>query len=283
MNRLVPSKVLKKISHRLLFTRKKEESLNGDDSRNLQKFLSRVDFIANLEQQRELTHLEIGPLNRPLLRGENIKYFDLQDTSDLKSKAKNEGLDPNTVPEIDFHHEEGDLAVIDEKFDSVVSAHVIEHQPDLIRHLQNVSNLLKSNSGLYSLIIPDKRYCFDALIPESKITDIIEAFENKTTKPSLWKVVEHRALTTHNDPVLHWSGIHGNLSTDLRKRWEAAVNEFENSSGKYIDVHCWQFTPDSFAAIINGLCDLGYIDFKVQEIFDTPKDDLEFCVTLARA
>jgi hypothetical protein len=282
MNRLVPSKVLKKIFHCFRITRKKEGSLNGEESKNLQKFLSRFDFMANLDQQKELTHLEIGPLNRPLLRGENVKYFDLEGTLDLKSKAIKEGLDPNTVPEIDFHNNEGDLAVVNQKFDSVVSSHVIEHQPDLIRHLQNVSSLLKSNSGLYSLVIPDKRYCFDALIPESKITDIIEAFDNKSTKPSFWKVVEHRALTTHNDPVLHWSGIHGNLNTDLKKRWDAAVNEFENSEGKYIDVHCWQFTPVSFAGIIKGLRELGYIDFKVEEIFDTPRDDLEFCVTLRK-
>jgi hypothetical protein len=228
-------------------------------------------------------HLEIGPLNRPLLRGKNVKYFDLESTAGLKEKAKSEGLDPSTVPEIDFHHNEGDISIIKQRFDSVISSHVIEHQPDLIQHLQNVSRILKSNSGRYSLVIPDKRYCFDALIPETKITEIIHAHETKSLKPSFWKVVEHRALTTHNDPILHWAGQHGMPNSDLKVRWETAVEEFRTSNGKYIDVHCWQFTPTSFSNVINGLFDLGYIDFVVEEVFETPVNDLEFCAILRKS
>jgi SAM-dependent methyltransferase len=245
--------------------------------------LSRNEFIENLSKQTNLSYLEIGPLNRPLLLGKNVKYFDLECTAELKIKAKNEGLDPDTVPNIDFYHNGGDLSVVEEKFDTVISSHVIEHQPDLILHLQNISKILKSESGHYSLVIPDKRYCFDALISETRITEIIEAFENKVTKPSFWKVVEHRSLTTHNDPVLHWAGNHGIPNLDLKKRWNAARGEFKESEGKYIDVHCWQFTPHSFALIIDGLFDLGYIDFKVEEIFDTPINDLEFCVILRKS
>jgi hypothetical protein len=64
-----------------------------------------------------------------------------------------------------------------------------------ITGLQNVSKILKSEFGRYSLVIPDKRYCFDALIPETKITEIIEAFESGATKPSFWKLVEQSYLT----------------------------------------------------------------------------------------
>jgi len=259
-----------------------ENSTDNSTNSSLVK-LSRNEFINNLSKQTFVTFLEIGPLNRPLLRGENVKYFDLECTSDLKNKAKNEGLDPDTVPNIDFYHSEGDLSVVNEKFDTVVSSHVIEHQPNFILHLQNVSRILQSEFGHYSLVIPDKRYCFDALIPETKITEIIEAFESGATKPSFWKLLEHRALTTHNDPVLHWSGNHGVPNLDLKKRWNAARDEFKKAEGKYIDVHCWQFTPFSFATIINGLFDLGYIDFKIEEIFDTPFNDLEFCAILKKS
>lgn len=255
----------------------------GDrESKSFPRVRTRHEFVSELNKQSNLTHLEIGPLNRPLLLGKNVKYFDLESTAGLKAKAKSEGLDPSTVPEIDFYHNEGDISIIKERFDSVISSHVVEHQPDLIRHLQNVSRIIKSNSGRYSLIIPDKRYCFDALIPETKITEIIEAFENKLSKPSFWKVVEHRALTTHNDPILHWAGDHGTPNSNLNLRWEAAKEEFRSASGKYIDVHCWQFTPSSFASIINGLFDLGYIDFIVEEVFETPMYDLEFCVVLRK-
>lgn len=253
------------------------------ESKSSPKVRTRHEFIADLNKQSNLTHLEIGPLNRPLLLGKNVKYFDLENTAGLKAKAIKEGLDPSTVPEINFYHNEGDISIIQERFDSVISSHVVEHQPDLIRHLQNVSKMLKSNSGRYSLVMPDKRYCFDALIPETKITEIIEAFENKSSKPNIWKVVEHRALTTHNDPILHWAGDHGMPNSNLNLRWEAAKEEFRNAGGKYIDVHCWQFTPSSFANIINGLFDLGYIDFIVEEVFETPMYDLEFCAVLRKS
>jgi hypothetical protein len=252
------------------------------DMSSLQRSIGRAEFIERLTLMRNTSHLEVGPLNRPLLRGSNVKYFDLVSTFGLREKASNEGLDPTTIPNIDYYHQDGDLSVVKEQFDCVVSAHVIEHQPDLIRHLQQVSEILKIESAKYFLVIPDKRYCFDALIPETKIVEVIEAFENKQTKPSIYKVIEHRALTTHNDPVEHWVGNHGLPNINLKSRWEAARQEFERSNGSYIDVHCWQFTPQSFASLINGLFELGYIDFVVDEIFDTPRNDLEFCAVLRK-
>jgi hypothetical protein len=282
MSRLIIKRMCRYFKDRL-FSDPTPPNVVERGSKSSPKALSRDQFVSDLISQSNSIHLEIGPLNRPLLRGKNVKYFDLESTPGLKEKAKSEGLDPSTVPEIDFHHNEGDISIIKQRFDSVISSHVIEHQPDLIQHLQNVSRILKSNSGRYSLVIPDKRYCFDALIPETKITEVIQAHETKSLKPSLWKVVEHRALTTHNDPILHWAGQHGMPNSDLKVRWEAAVEEFRTSNGKYIDVHCWQFTPTSFSNVINGLFDLGYIDFVVEKVFETPVNDLEFCAILRKS
>lgn len=198
-------------------------------------------------------------------------------------RAAQEGLNPDTVPVINFHDNNGDLSVIDRKFHDVVSAHCVEHQPDLIKHLKQVGEILENEGSRYWVVIPDKRYCFDALLPESSLSEIVQANVENQLKPSIWKVIEHRALTTHNDPILHWSGQHGVPNVDLKKRWEAAIEEFRQSAGKYIDVHCWQFTPSSFTTIINGLNNLGYIDFVVEEIFETPTDNLEFCAVLRKS
>jgi hypothetical protein len=130
------------------------------------------------------------------------------------------------------------------------------------------------------LVIPDKRYCFDALIPESSIVDIIKAHQEKLNRPTVWKVIEHRALTTHNDPVLHWQNSHGVQNLDILVRFNAAKSEFENARGKYIDVHCWQFTPESFTIIIDALYELGLIDFIVEKVWETTENDLEFCAVL---
>jgi SAM-dependent methyltransferase len=249
---------------------------------DVEQSLNRDQFTERILKSKKDLILEIGPLNRPLITGHFMKYFDLLPTEKLKIRAVDQGLDPISVPPIDFHDENGDLSVIADTFNDVISAHCLEHQPDLVRHLQNVSRILKSTSGRYWIVLPDKRYCFDALIPETSLTGIVEAFDKHLTKPSIWKVIEHRALTTHNDPVEHWNGNHGDPDTNLKSRWDAAKKEFEDSDGAYIDVHCWQFTPQSFVNIINGLLKLGYIDFEVEEIFDTPTNDLEFCAILKK-
>jgi hypothetical protein len=58
--------------------------------------------------------------------------------------------------------------------------------------------------------------------------------------------------------------------------------EFENARGTYIDVHCWQFTPNSLRGIIEALFKLGVIDFEIEEVWETPKNDLEFCAVLKK-
>lgn len=243
--------------------------------------MSRSEFLSLLlRQESESSILEIGPLNRPFVNTPKTQYFDLYPTDGLKGKAISEGLDPETVPDISFSDPQGNLGVIDKQFNNIVSAHCLEHQPDLISHLVACSKLLTGPSQRYWLIVPDKRYCFDALIPESSIVEVVKAHEEKLTKPPIWKVIEHRALTTHNDPVLHWQNNHGVRNLNILARFNAAKAEFENARGNYIDVHCWQFTPESLATIIDALYDLGLIEFKVENVWETSENDLEFCAVL---
>ena len=49
-------------------------------------------------------------------------------------------------------------------YDFFIASHVIEHFPDLLGFLRNVENLLRVG-GVLSLVIPDKRYCFDFFKP----------------------------------------------------------------------------------------------------------------------
>ena len=229
----------------------------------------------------DLKILEIGPFTQPLLVGSNIKYFDLMDRESLIRRGESMGLDVSRVPEIQFIHPEGDLDSIPEKFDVVVSAHVIEHQPDLIRHLQAVERLLEnSDAGLYRLVIPDKRYCFDSFLPESSLREIIQNHENKLTKPDRLRVIQNSVMTTHNYPHRHWKGDSGDVFIGLKEKWLNAEELVKENSDKYIDVHMWQFTPKSFEFIISALNALGHTRFKVEKITNTFKNDLEFSALL---
>jgi hypothetical protein len=260
----------------------KRKSRNPEKKIDSSPTLNREEFAQRILAKKMGEILEIGPLNRPLLQGTYVKYFDLLPTVELKKRAAEEGLDPLTVPEIHFSDPQGSLLGISKKFSDVVSAHCLEHQPNLIHHLNQVSELLSGLGSRYWAILPDKRYCFDALLPESSLSEVVRSHIENLTKPSIWKVIEHRAMTTHNDSTEHWQGSHGEHGSDLKQRWDSAVREFESSDGKYIDVHCWQFTPNSFSQLISNLHSLGFIDFEVEELFQTPFNGIEFCVVLKK-
>lgn len=244
--------------------------------------LTRMIFAEEIQSNPKDSILEIGPLNKPLITAKNCKYFDLCGTDELRKKAVGANLDPNTVPNIDFYEKTGDLSVIKEKFDSVFSAHCIEHQPDLIKHLNQVSKLCKATGSKYWVIIPDKRYCFDHFFSESRVSEIIQAHEDQRVVPGKLNVLEHLSLTTHNDAGRHWRGDHGIYGEDVKSRWAAGLQHFNAANGGYIDVHCWQFTPEGFFESINLLFELGYIDFKCTRRHETAINDLEFYAVLEK-
>ena len=169
--------------------------------------------------------------------------------------------------------------MVDRPFAAVVSCHSIEHQPDLVRHLNQVRDILQPG-GQYFLIIPDKRFCFDQPIPESTIADIIDAHIGKRSVHSIRSIVEHVALTTHNDPVRHWAGDHGTVA--VLDRVIAITPSLEGYKDAYLDVHAWQFTPDSLKVNIDLLNKAGFIDLEVERVYNTPRPRLEFCAVLRK-
>ena len=216
----------------------------------------RQHFISSIPKDNKL--LEIGPFYNPVCKGIKVKYFDIIDQDTLKKRASliDENIEINNIPFIDYVSSKGDLSIIKENFDIVISCHCIEHQLDLIDHLQKISNLLTKN-GKYYIIIPDKRYCFDYYNNTSTIAEVINSNNIVQVKHSLKSVIEHRSLTTHNNPKKHWLGIHGNINNNTH-RIKNAINEFLDND--YVDVHSWYFTPTSFSKILNQLNELGYID-----------------------
>lgn len=232
----------------------------------------------------ESSVLEIGPFCNPLLTGDNIRYFDVLDQSGLKNRASAFGYPQQSTPHIDYVSPNGDLSIVTEIFSAVTSSHCLEHQPDLIRHLQRVGSILHPN-GHYYLIIPDKRYCFDHFLPCSMVSDVIEAYVDERKVHSASSVIEHCALITHNDCARHWRGDHSDPSNegDILKGIRDAMNLFADSSGKYIDVHAWQFTPLSFDKMMKLLFGIGLIPLAVERVYSTANGRNEFVAVLRNA
>ena len=223
--------------------------------------------------------LEIGPFYQPLKRGPGVEYLDMLDADQLRERAARIGADPAGVPER-IHHL-GGLEQVDQSYDAVLSSHAIEHQPDLVWHLQQVERILNPGGG-YFLIIPDKRYCFDHFIAESSIADVLQAHQERRTVHTLKSVIEHRALTTHNVAQRHWQGDHGKPDRNRAARTEAAIREYQDAAGGYIDVHAWCFRPQTFRWIVSDLKTLGLIGLELAGVYHPAYGRNEFCAILKR-
>lgn len=236
----------------------------------------RENLIALINDGRSV--LEIGPFCSPLLRGPNVAYLDVLDADQLRERAVKIGVSPHGCPErVDYV---GGLEQVHRRFDAVISSHAVEHQPDLIHHFEQIERILEPD-GLFCLIIPDKRYCLDHHIAESTIAGVIQAHHEQRRMHSLASVIEHTALTTHNDSERHWAGDHGPaIPPDRAERVRKSVADFGSANGRYIDVHAWYFTPVSFRAIVDTLGALELTGLELAGVYDTARDRNEFCAVL---
>jgi len=255
------------------------DAYGRDEGRGASASAGRDPFVAAFAHARRA--LEIGPFANPMLTpGPNRIFVDVLDTEGLVARAKALGLDSAKVPPIDHALSAMDLSEVDGEFDLVASSHCIEHQPDLVAHVKAVERKLAAD-GVYALLVPDCRYCFDHFLPPSNIAEVLLAHRERRTRHTLAKVIEHRALTTHNDSRRHWAGDHGGDPLDIGKV-RAALAEYDASGGAYIDVHGWQFTPSSFRRLFNALADLGVTLLRPARVYDTLRDSNEFCAVLMR-
>ena len=266
-------------------------------------------ILQDMIDAHKLKALEISPWDNAFLYGKNVKYFSVEDVETLRKSALEAGRHHDNIPErIDFVSPNGDLSVVDETFDIVLSSHVIEHCPDLIEHLRGVSRIL-NKGGLYILLIPDKRYCFDYYHPESTVAEVIDAFANERKIPRLADVINQGFMCTHNNSVLHWLGHHGErygyrntpLDEDLkvevmgeyfsddgkgisREKFLPLIEKYSKAlaQGEYISAHNWRFTPDSFRYIINLLNALEFIDLPLYRCCHTIWGRNEFLAMLEK-
>lgn len=247
------------------------EGRQGHHRGSRHTFVEHIVFLESI--------LEIGPFNAPIAQGGNVRYLDVLDAAQLRERAQACGMEPSGCPE-EIHYI-GDIADIQETFAGVLSSHCIEHQPDLIHHLNGVARVLPVG-GQYFLYIPDKRFCMDHFVPESTIGQVYQAHAERRTTHNLESVIEHIAMSTHNDAWRHWAGDHGDRTVeDLAPRINHAI-QMHQTATDYIDVHAWYFTPDSFLDIMTTLHACGTIPLKPVAVYPTLRDELEFFAILRR-
>lgn len=217
--------------------------------------------------------LEISPNWAPVVvRGEaKMVYCDRLSTEELQSREKdNQGRIGfrAEVEEMDFVWKDGTTLPSyfqdDEKFDFVVSSHVMEHVPNFLGFLAQQFRVCKDD-GFVCFVVPDVRLSGEHFRPLTTPGQLIDALLVDRDKPSPGMVYE---ATYH---IFDWPGLENlkakHVLETKRGYTTAQAAEFARLAvEQYIDVHCWSFTHATFEDVFREVRDAGFLDFEIVAI-----------------
>ena len=236
-----------------------------------------------------LRGVEFGPLSRPLALKQNteVYYIDHCNTEELKAKyAGDVHAHVDKIVDVDIVSSGEPLAdLIGDKapLDYIIASHVIEHVPDLAGWLLDMHSSLRQGGTLY-LVIPDKRFTFDLHRRTASFEEVEAAYQERRKRPGLRLVLDHFANVVNADTWALWDDY-----SKVEALSYAHGPEFLNLAydhyleGRYIDIHCWVFTPWSFMSLMGWLTDKYNLGFKLSHFLTTQSHDLEFYVALEKS
>lgn len=220
--------------------------------------------------------IEIGPLASPVVtRGQgDIRYLDHVDVASLQSThGVHHAVDESRIVALDYVLDGRSIRETvgnDGPFDYVVASHVIEHVPDPITWLRDIRSVL-SDGGAVSLAVPDGRRGFDIHRDPTTVADLIDAHLHRAAVPSPGQIYDHlsSAKSYHGEVVWGDDPPLDELVNVHTPAEALACATAAAGTGEYVDVHCWVFTPTSFAFVITELGRLQLHDFAIERCTDT--------------
>lgn len=249
--------------------------------------IRQAKILASID--RSMRVLELGPLTGPIAPKANGWFTSVVDHTDREGLVDKYRSDPNVdtsrIEDVDFVWSRGPLtdAIPQElhgTFDAVIASHVLEHIPDPIGLLQSVARILRP-AGVVSLVIPDKRFCFDFFKPLSAVGELLEAHARRAERHSRKARFDYEAYSISADGEFAFSRRpirHISFFVSLHDAKRAFDTHASGADGPYADIHAWHFTPSSFELAVLELSELELIDFSVERSF--PPEGCEFYVTL---
>jgi SAM-dependent methyltransferase len=231
--------------------------------------------------------LEIGPSHAPVApraKGFNVKILDHLPAEGLREKYRPLVPDVSAIEEVDYvwnGEPFADLVGPGTRFDWIIASHVIEHSTCLISFLNDCASIL-AEGGVIALVVPDKRYCFDAFREKTGLGKVIDVYAGRPSRHSAGTAAEFYLNIATKKGAITWHAmaapggmtlLHG--LDDARR----AINEIERNNA-FIDLHNWVFTPTSFRLIVEDLYQLGYTTLREAAL--APTLGHEFFVWLSR-
>ena len=230
--------------------------------------------------------VEIGPLMRPLVPRNvgPVKYIDRASTEELRKwYSAQPNVDVSKIVDVDYVWGDQTLSecVSGETFKYCIASHVVEHVPDLVTWLNEVSHIL-DDGGILSLVVPDRRYTFDFLRRTSGIVDVMDAYVRKQRKPSARQIFDHFSNFVNVDGMDPFTLKARQLKPQDHPSVGLLAAEEAQRTGAYVDVHCWVFTSDTFIDLLADIAFFDLLEFEIYRFFPTEPGVGEFHVSLRK-
>ncbi len=203
--------------------------------------------------------LEIGPYGSPtVFKSEgDISYLDFKPREQLIAEASS-GEEIEAIPEIDYLVASNDYRryVLD-TFDYIIANHVIEHVPDMIRWLTNITEMLNPN-GILFMAIPDKRFTFDKYRQSTRLSHILNDFYEQAQTISQEHLLEQ---------IIYYDRTYLGEPIVLTERLDRARIEKVLEDGIQpwmIGYHCHIFQSETaLDTVFKPLIMMGYINLDI--------------------
>jgi predicted SAM-dependent methyltransferase len=165
------------------------------------------------------------------------------------------------------------------RFDLIYGSHVLEHQVDLIGHLQSLEKLLKPEGRVIEMI-PDLRATFDALRYPTVTADALVAHLQPGPIHQGKQVFDalSREIDKNHGYRMCEADFEGAAFSHRLKHAFDAMRAAERPGQPYADMHAWTFTPESFRLLMIELRLLGLT--RLASTFVSPLYGNQFCVVL---
>ena len=209
----------------------------------------------------------------PKAEGYDVEIIDVASADVLRARYESIGVSSTKIEDVD-HVTDGrpmhEVIGSSPRYDWIYSSHSIEHIPDFIGFFKSAEFLLKPG-GVLVMVVPDKRYMFDAYQMPSTTGDVIQAHLEGRSRHSVARVFDfHASYARLNGEKDIWTFYEQGV-VDLVGSVEAAHAQtraaVENAA--YIDVHGWYFTPSSFRLIMRDLNEVGLVKLREASVVET--------------
>jgi hypothetical protein len=235
----------------------------------------------------DLPGLEIAPLHRPtVLKSDyNVYYTDYATAEESRKKHSN--YEHDEIMEIDFVWTPGRQLIRcvppGVRFDWAIASHVMEHVPDPVGWSREIFEVL-SPGGCLSLVLPDKRSCFDRFRRETEVADLVDAWIRCQRIPSPRQIYDFLSRSIDD------SSPAGLRALETARSFEDAARHYTDEQalsyvvaswvyGDYLDAHCSVFTPESFVDVFSKLNAVGLLNAAISQPIVHPN---EFFVKLTK-